>query len=258
MAVIIHTPEEIEKMRELGRLAAEALDYIGQFVRPGVTTNEIDQKIHDYHVNVQGGYPAPLNYGNPPYPKSCCTSVNNVICHGIPNDKPLKNGDIVNIDVTIKKDGFHGDSSRMYAVGSISPVAQRLIDVTHEAMMAGIREVKPGATLGDVGHACQTVAENAGYSVVQEFCGHGIGRAFHCEPQVLHYGRRGQGLALQPGMIFTVEPMVNQGKRHLRILADGWTVVTKDRSLSAQWEHEVLVTETGYEILTVSPASGKP
>ena len=162
MAVIIHTPEEIEKMRELGRLAAEALDYIGQFVRPGVTTNEIDQKIYDYHVNVQGGYPAPLNYGNPPYPKSCCTSVNNVICHGIPNDKPLKNGDIVNIDVTIKKDGFHGDSSRMYAVGSISPVAQRLIDVTHEAMMAGIREVKPGATLGDVGHACQMVAENAG------------------------------------------------------------------------------------------------
>ena len=254
MAVIIHTPEEIEKMRELGRLAAEALDYIGQFVRPGVTTNEIDQKIYDYHVNVQGGYPAPLNYGNPPYPKSCCTSVNNVICHGIPNDKPLKNGDIVNIDVTIKKDGFHGDSSRMYAVGSISPVAQRLIDVTHEAMMAGIREVKPGATLGDVGHACQMVAENAGYSVVQEFCG----RAFHCEPQVLHYGRRGQGLVLQPGMIFTVEPMINQGKRHLRILADGWTVVTKDRSLSAQWEHEVLVTETGYEILTVSPASGKP
>ena len=258
MAVIIHPPEEIEKMRELGRLAAEALDYIGQFVRPGVTTNEIDQKIYDYHVNVQGGYPAPLNYGNPPYPKSCCTSVNNVICHGIPNDKPLKNGDIVNIDVTIKKDGFHGDSSRMYAVGSISPVAQRLIDVTHEAMMAGIREVKPGATLGDVGHACQTVAENAGYSVVQEFCGHGIGRAFHCEPQVLHYGRKGQGLVLQPGMIFTVEPMINQGKRHLRILADGWTVVTKDRSLSAQWEHEVLVTETGYEILTVSPASGKP
>ena len=258
MAVIIHIPEEIEKMRELGRLAAEALDYIGQFVRPGVTTNEIDQKIYDYHVNVQGGYPAPLNSGNPPYPKSGCTSVNNVICHGIPNDKPLKNGDIVNIDVTIKKDGFHGDSSRMYAVGSISPVAQRLIDVTHEAMMAGIREVKPGATLGDVGHACQTVAENAGYSVVQEFCGHGIGRAFHCEPQVLHYGRRGQGLVLQPGMIFTVEPMINQGKRHLRILADGWTVVTKDRSLSAQWEHEVLVTETGYEILTVSPASGKP
>ena len=258
MAVIIHTPEEIEKMRELGRLAAEALDYIGQFVRPGVTTNEIDQKIYDYHVNVQGGYPAPLNYGNPPYPKSCCTSVNNVICHGIPNDKPLKNGDIVNIDVTIKKDGFHGDSSRMYAVGSISPVAQRLIDVTHEAMMAGIREVKPGATLGDVGHACQTVAENAGYSVVQEFCGHGIGRAFHCEPQVLHYGRRGQGLVLQPGMIFTVEPMINQGKRHLRILADSWTVVTKDRSLSAQWEHEVLVTDTGYEILTVSPKTGRP
>ena len=208
MAVIIHTPEEIEKMRELGRLVAEALDYIGQFVKPGITTNEIDKLVYDYHVNVQGGYPAPLNYGNPPYPKSCCTSVNHVICHGIPDDKPLKEGDIVNIDLTIKKDGFH--------------------------------------------------AENAGYSVVQEFCGHGIGRAFHCEPQVLHYGRKGQGLKLEPGMIFTIEPMINQGKRHLKILPDGWTVVTKDRSLSAQWEHEVLVTDTGYEILTVSPATQKP
>ncbi|UOO82461.1 type I methionyl aminopeptidase [Uruburuella testudinis] len=258
MAVIIKTPEEIEKMRELGRLAAEALDYIGQFVKPGVTTNELDKLIYDYHVNVQGGYPAPLNYGNPPYPKSCCTSVNHVICHGIPDDKPLKNGDIVNIDVTIKKDGFHGDSSRMFAVGTISPQARRLIDVTHESMMAGIAAVKPGATLGDIGYACQQVAENAGYSVVQEFCGHGIGRGFHEEPQVLHYGHKGKGLVLKPGMIFTIEPMVNQGKRHLRILADGWTVVTKDRSLSAQWEHEVLVTENGHEILTVSPAGGQP
>ena len=238
MPVIIKTPAEIEKMRELGRLAAEALDYIGDFVKPGVTTNEINQLIHDYHINVQGGYPAPLHYGNPPFPKSCCTSVNHVICHGIPDDKPLKNGDIINIDVTIKKDGFHGDSSRMYAVGQISPVAKRLIDTTHAAMMAGI--------------------ENAGYSVVQEFCGHGIGRGFHEEPQVLHYGRKGSGLKLQPGMIFTVEPMINQGKRHLKILADGWTVVTKDRSLSAQWEHEVLVTDTGYEILTVSPKTGRP
>ena len=240
MAVIIHTPEEIEKMRELGRLVAEALDYIGQFVKPGITTNEIDKLVYDYHVNVQGGYPAPLNYGNPPYPKSCCTSVNHVICHGIPDDKPLKEGDIVNIDLTIKKDGFHGDSSRMFTVGKVSPIAQRLIDITHESMMAGI------------------AAENAGYSVVQEFCGHGIGRAFHCEPQVLHYGRKGQGLKLEPGMIFTIEPMINQGKRHLKILPDGWTVVTKDRSLSAQWEHEVLVTDTGYEILTVSPATQKP
>ncbi|EFI23287.1 methionine aminopeptidase, type I [Neisseria sp. oral taxon 014 str. F0314] len=256
--VIIKTPEEIEKMRELGKLVAEALDYIGQFVKPGITTNEIDKLVYDYHVNVQGGYPAPLHYGNPPYPKSCCTSVNHVICHGIPDDKPLKEGDIINIDLTIKKDGFHGDSSRMFAVGKISPIAQRLIDVTHESMMAGIAAVKPGATLGDVGYACQQVAENAGYSVVQEFCGHGIGRGFHEAPQVLHYGRKGQGLVLKPGMIFTIEPMINQGKRHLRILPDGWTVVTKDRSLSAQWEHEVLVTETGCEILTISPASGKP
>ena len=258
MAAIIHTPEEIEKMRELGRLAAEALDYIGPFVKVGVTTNELNQLIHDYHINVQGGYPAPLNYGNPPFPKSCCTSVNHVICHGIPDDKPLKNGDILNIDVTIKKDGFHGDSSRMFAVGQISPHAKRLIDITHASMMAGIEAVKAGATLGDIGYACQQVAENAGYSVVQEFCGHGIGRAFHCDPQVLHYRRKVQGMVLQAGMIFTIEPMINQGKRHLRILNDGWTVVTKDRSLSAQWEHEVLVTETGYEILTISPATGKP
>ena len=228
--IIIKTPEEIEKMRELGKLVAEALDYIGQFVKPGVTTNEIDKLVYDYHVN----------------------------CHGIPDDKPLKEGDIINIDLTIKKDGFHGDSSRMFTVGKVSPIAQRLIDITHESMMAGIAAVKPGATLGDIGYACQQVAENAGYSVVQEFCGHGIGRGFHEAPQVLHYGRKGQGVVLKPGMIFTIEPMINQGKRHLRILNDGWTVVTKDRSLSAQWEHEVLVTETGYEILTISPATGKP
>lgn len=258
MNVIIKTAAEIDKMRELGQLAAAALDYITPFVQPGVTTNEINQLIHDYHIQVQGGEPATLNYGDPPYPKSCCTSVNHVICHGIPDDKPLKNGDILNIDVTIKKDGFHGDTSRMFAVGNISPQAKRLIDVTHQAMMAGIAAVRPGATLGDVGHACQQVAENAGYSVVQEFCGHGIGRAFHEAPQVLHYGRKSSGLKLEPGMIFTVEPMINQGKRHLRILADGWTVVTKDRSLSAQWEHEVLVTDNGYEILTISPATQQP
>ena len=217
MAIIIKTPEEIEKMRELGRLAAEALDYIGDFVKPGVTTNELNQLVHDYHVNVQGGYPAPLHYGNPPFPKS-----------------------------------------RMYTVGTISPQAQRLIDITHQSMMAGIEAVKPGATLGDIGYACQQIAENAGYSVVQEFCGHGIGRSFHEDPQVVHYGKRGTGPVLQPGMIFTIEPMINQGKRHLRILEDGWTVVTKDRKLSAQWEHEVLVTDTGYEILTISPRTDRP
>lgn len=258
MAIIIKTPEQIQKMRELGRLAAEALDYITPFVQPGITTNEINTLIHNYHIDVQGGYPAPLHYGHPPFPKSCCTSVNHVICHGIPDDKPLKNGDILNIDVTIKKDGYHGDSSRMYAVGQISPQAQRLIDITHASMMAGIQVVRPGATLGDIGHACQQVAENAGYSVVQEFCGHGIGQNFHEEPQIVHYGRKGEGTVLQAGMIFTIEPMINQGKRHLRILPDGWTVVTKDRSLSAQWEHEVLVTDTGYEILTISPQTGQP
>ncbi|WP_037585742.1 type I methionyl aminopeptidase [Stenoxybacter acetivorans] len=258
MAVVIKTPEEIEQMRIAGRLAAEALDYIGTFIKPGVSTNELDKRIHDYHINVQGGVPATLGYGNPPFPKSCCTSINHVICHGIPDDKPLKNGDILNIDITILKNGFHGDSSRMFTVGEVSPQAKRLIKITHDAMMAGIEAVKPGATLGDIGYACQTVAENAGYSVVQEFCGHGVGRDFHEEPQVLHYGRRNSGIKLEPGMIFTIEPMINQGKRHLRILADGWTVVTKDRSLSAQWEHEVLVTDTGYEILTISPATGKP
>ena len=245
-------------MRELGRLVAEALDYIGQFVKPGVTTNEIDKLVYDYHVNVQGGYPAPLNYGNPPYPKSCCTSVNHVICHGISRRQAAQRRRHHQHRPDHQKDGFHGDSSRMFTVGKVSPIAQRLIDITHESMMAGIAAVKPGATLGDIGYACQQVAENAGYSVVQEFCGHGIGRGFHEAPQVLHYGRKGQGVVLKPGMIFTIEPMINQGKRHLRILNDGWTVVTKDRSLSAQWEHEVLVTETGYEILTISPATGKP
>jgi len=249
--VIIKTPEEIEKMRELGRLVAEALDYIGQFVKPGVTTNEIDKLVYDYHVNVQGGYPAPLNYGNPPYPKSCCTSVNHVICHGIPDDKPLKEGDIVNIDLTIKKDGFHGDSSRMFTVGKVSPIAQRLIDVTHASMMAGIEAGKPGATLGDVGYACQQVAENAGYSVVQEFCGHGIGRGFHEAPQVVHYGRKGEGLVLKPGMIFTIEPMLTLGTIEWDLWDDDWTVVTRDRKRTAQFEHTLVVTADGADILTL-------
>lgn len=253
----IKTAEEIEKMRIAGRLAAELLDYITSFVKPGVTTNELNQLCHDYQINVQGTIPAPLNYGNPPYPKSICTSVNHVICHGIPDDKPLKKGDILNIDVTVIKDGFHGDSSRMFAVGEISPVAQRLIKTTHECMMKGIEIVRPGIQLGDIGYVIQQHAENQGYSVVREFCGHGIGRQFHEEPQVLHYGQRHTGITLQAGMIFTIEPMINQGKRQLRILNDGWTAVTKDRSLSAQWEHEVLVTETGYEILTISPMLGK-
>ncbi|UOO88127.1 type I methionyl aminopeptidase [Vitreoscilla massiliensis] len=258
MSVYINNEEDIAKMRVSGRLAAELLDYIGDFVKPGVTTNELNQLCHDYQLNVQGSIPAPLGYGEPPFPKSICTSVNHVICHGIPDDKPLKKGDVLNIDVTIIKDGYHGDSSRMFMVGEVSPHAKRLSQVTHECMMLGIEQVKPGATLGDVGHAIQVHAENNGYSIVQEFCGHGVGKKFHCEPQVLHYGKRGTGLKLEPGMIFTIEPMLNQGKRHLRILADGWTVVTKDRSLSAQWEHEVLVTETGYEILTVSPRTQQP
>ncbi|AXK40254.1 type I methionyl aminopeptidase [Crenobacter cavernae] len=255
MPVEIKTPEDIEKMRVAGRLASEVLDYITPFVKAGVTTEEIDKLCHDYMVDVQGTIPAPLNYapdGHNPYPKSVCTSVNHVICHGIPNDKPLKNGDVLNIDVTVIKEGYHGDTSRMFMVGEVSPHAKRLAKITYESMWKGIEKIKPGARLGDIGYACQQHAETNGYSVVQEFCGHGIGKKFHEEPQVLHYGRPGSGMELKAGMIFTVEPMINQGKRHLRMLGDGWTVVTKDRSLSAQWEHTVLVTETGFEILTQS------
>ncbi|MFN4235816.1 MAG: type I methionyl aminopeptidase [Vogesella sp.] len=255
MAIVIKNQQDIEKMRIAGRLAAEVLDYITPFVKPGVTTEELNRLCHDYMVNVQGTLPAPLNYapdGGTPYPKSICTSVNHVICHGIPDDKPLKKGDIVNLDITVIKDGYHGDNSRMYYVGEVSEFARRLCKVTYECMWKGIEKVKPGARLGDIGHAIQRHAEAAGYSVVQEFCGHGIGTKFHEEPQVLHYGQPGTGLELKEGMIFTIEPMINQGKRHLRLLADGWTVVTKDRSLSAQWEHTILVTADGYEILTTS------
>lgn len=258
MAIIIKTQDEIEKMRVAGRLAAELLDYITPFVKAGTTTDELNTLCHDYQTQVQGCIPAPLGYGNPPYPKSICTSLNSVVCHGIPDNKPLKNGDILNIDVTVIKDGFHGDSSRMFCVGEVSPIAQRLIKITHECMMIGIEKVKPGAFFGDIGYAIAKHAENNGYSVVQEFCGHGVGRRFHEEPQVLHYGQKGTGAELKPGMIFTIEPMINQGKRHIKIAADGWTVQTKDRSLSAQWEHEVLVTDTGYEILTISPMTGEP
>ena len=248
-------------MRLAGRLAAEVLDYLVPFVRPGVTTNEIDKLAHDYIVNVQQAIPAPLNYapsGYNPYPKSICTSVNQVICHGIPNDKPLKKGDVLNIDVTVIKNGWHGDTSRMYMVDEVSAPAKRLSDVTYEAMWKGIQMVKPGVKLGDIGFAIQQHAEAAGYSVVREFCGHGIGQNFHEEPQILHYGRPGTGMEIQAGMTFTIEPMINQGKRDIREMGDGWTIVTKDRSLSAQWEHTVLCTPTGFEVLTVSAGSPQP
>jgi methionyl aminopeptidase len=249
---IIKTPAEQEQMRIAGRLAADVLDMIGPYVQPGITTDEINTLVHDYIVNTQKAIPAPLNYRG--FPKSVCTSVNHVVCHGIPSDKRLKQGDIINIDVTVIKDGWHGDSSRMFAVGKISPAAQRLIDVTREAMWIGIRQVRPGNRLGDIGHAIQTFVESQHYSVVREYCGHGIGRVFHEDPQVLHYGEPGTGEELVPGMIFTIEPMVNAGKRHVRLLPDGWTVVTKDHSLSAQWEHTVLVTEDGVEVLTLGAA----
>ncbi|HEU4620634.1 MAG TPA: type I methionyl aminopeptidase [Burkholderiaceae bacterium] len=261
MAISIKNAQEIEGMRVAGRLASEVLDFIGPHVKPGVTTNELDRLCHDYMVNVQGTIPAPLNYAPPgykPFPKSICTSVNHQVCHGIPGEKVLKNGDVVNIDVTVIKDGFHGDTSRMFFVGEASVPTKRLCEVTYESMWKGIEQVRPGATLGDIGHAVQTFVEKHGYSVVREFCGHGIGRKFHEEPQILHYGSPGTLAVLQAGMIFTIEPMVNAGRRDIRELADGWTIVTKDHSLSAQWEHTVLVTETGYEILTVSAGTPQP
>ena len=249
MHVTIKTPEEREKMRAAGRLAAEVLDMIGPHVVPGVTTEELDRICHDYIVNVQRTVPANLNYRG--FPKTICTSVNHVVCHGIPNDKRLKAGDIVNIDVTVIKDGFHGDTSRMYFVGKPPVQAQRLADACHEAMWRGIKQVRPGARLGDIGYAIQSFVEELNFSVVREYCGHGIGRVYHEDPQVLHYGERGTGFELQEGMTFTVEPMVNAGKRHVRLLPDGWTVVTKDHSLSAQWEHTVLVTDAGFDVLTL-------
>jgi methionyl aminopeptidase len=258
MTVTIKTGAEIEGMRVAGRLGSEVLDYITPFVKPGVTTDELDRLCHDYMVNVQGTIPAPLNYapsGHKPYPKSICSSVNNQVCHGVPGDKLLKNGDIVNLDITVIKDGWHGDTSRMFAVGETTPQARRLIQITYEAMWIGINQVKAGARLGDIGHAIQRFAEKSGYSVVREFCGHGIGRGFHEDPQVLHYGKPGTGLLLEPGMMFTIEPMINAGKRDIRQMPDGWTIVTKDRSLSAQWEHTILVTDTGFEVMTLSAGS---
>ncbi|GAB4254922.1 MAG: type I methionyl aminopeptidase [Methylomicrobium sp.] len=249
MSIIIKTPSEIEKMRVAGKLAAEVLEMIEPYVIPGVTTNELDKICHDYIVNVQNAIPAPLNYRG--FPKSICTSVNQQVCHGIPNDKKLKNGDIVNIDITVIKDGYHGDTSKMFCVGDVSPHALRLVKTTQEALYRGIEQVKPGAKLGDIGHAIQKFAEANRYSVVREFCGHGIGSNFHEDPQVLHYGKPGEGIALEAGMTITIEPMLNHGKRHVKVLADGWTAITKDRSLSAQWEHTLLVTDSGYEILTL-------
>ena len=252
MKVTIKTPEDIEKMRVAGRLAAEVLQVVAPHVKEGVSTAYLDRICHDHIVNVQRTIPANLGYKG--FPATVCTSVNNVICHGIPTEaKVLKDGDIVNIDVTVIKDGFHGDTSRMYVVGTPSVKAQRLVDVTREAMFRAIRIVRPGATLGDVGHAIQSYAEAERFSVVREYCGHGIGRVYHEDPQVLHYGQPGTGMRLEQGMTFTIEPMINEGARHTRLMQDGWTVVTKDRSLSAQWEHTVLVTDDGVEILTRLP-----
>jgi methionyl aminopeptidase len=249
MTITIKTPEEQEQMRVAGRLAAQVLDMITPYVRPGVSTDELNRICHDYIVGELEAIPAPLNYRG--FPKSICTSVNHVVCHGIPNDRVLKNGDILNIDVTVIKNGFHGDTSRMFFVGQPSIIAERLTRVCFEAMWRGIRAIRPGATIGDIGHAVQSFVEENRFSVVREYCGHGIGRGFHEDPQVLHYGRPGTGTPLQPGMTITVEPMVNAGRREVKLLKDGWTVVTKDHSLSAQWEHTVLVTETGYEVLTL-------
>lgn len=252
MSINLKTPAEIEKMRIAGRLAAEVLQVVAPHVKPGVTTEELDRICHDHIIDVQGAIPANVGYKG--FPKAVCTSVNNVICHGIPaGSKVLKDGDILNIDVTVIKDGWHGDTSRMYYAGTPSVLARRLVEVTREAMFRGIRAVRPGATLGDVGHAIQQYAEDERFSVVREYCGHGIGKVYHDEPQVLHYGNAGEGLVLKPGMTFTIEPMINAGKRHTRVLPDGWTVVTKDRSLSAQWEHTVVVTDDGVEILTRLP-----
>jgi methionyl aminopeptidase len=261
MPISIKNSEDIEKMRVAGKLASEVLDFITPFIKPNITTEEIDKICHDYMVNEQKTIPAPLNYappGHSPYPKSVCTSVNHQICHGIPGPKSLKKGDVINIDITVIKDGYHGDTSRMFYVGEPSIQAKRLCDITYQSMWLGINAVRPGAHLGDIGNAIQTYAESNGYSVVREFCGHGIGLVFHEEPQVLHYGQIGSGIELKPGMIFTIEPMINAGKRDIKMLPDGWTVVTKDRSLSAQWEHTILVTDSSYEVLTVSQGTPKP
>ena len=249
--VRINSLAEIAQSRAAGTLAAEVLAMITPHVKAGVTTNELDRLCHDHIVNVQKAIPGNIGYHG--FPKTVCASVNEVVCHGIPSNRTLKDGDIVNIDIAVIKDGWYGDTSRMYFVGEPSAQARHLVKTTYEAMCAGIRLVRPGATLGDIGHAIQAVVEKEGFSVVREYCGHGIGKIYHDEPQVLHYGYPGQGLKLKAGMIFTIEPMLNAGKRHVKTLADGWTVVTKDQSLSAQWEHMVAVTDDGFQILTLWP-----
>jgi methionyl aminopeptidase len=251
-SILIKTPDQVESARVAGQLAADVLTMIGPYVKPGVSTEYLDKICHDYITQVQQVIPANVGYAG--FTKTICTSVNEVICHGIPSAKKvLKDGDIINIDVAVIKDGWFGDTSRMYYVGNPSKAAKKLVDVTYDAMWAGIRAVKPGATLGDVGHAIQKLAEAAGFSVVRDYCGHGIGMVYHEDPQVLHYGRPGQGMELKPGMVFTIEPMINAGKHQTRALPDGWTVVTADRSLSAQWEHMVTVTDTGFDVLTLAP-----
>ena len=251
MSIHIKTPEEIEKMRVAGRLAADVLVMIEPHIQEGITTEELDRICHDYITAKQRAIAAPLNYHG--FPKSICTSVNHQVCHGIPGKRSLKKGDIINIDITVIKDGYHGDTSKMYCIGETSVIARRVTRISHECLGIGIELVRPGARLGDIGHAIQQHAEAHNTSIVREYCGHGIGRGFHEEPQVLHYGRPNTGLTLEPGMIFTIEPMVNAGKRHVKVLADQWTVVTKDHSLSAQWEHTILVTPEGHEVLTQLP-----
>jgi methionyl aminopeptidase len=250
MSVNIKTPEELEKMRVAGRLAAQVLEMIEPLVEVGISTGELDRLCHNYMVDELDVIPAPLNYNS--FPKSICTSINEVVCHGIPNDKKiLKNGDIVNLDITVIKDGFHGDTSKMFCLGVVAPHAERLVEITQECLYRGIEVVKPGATLGDIGHAIQQHAEKNYYSVVREYCGHGIGAIFHDEPQILHYGQKGTGLTLQQGMTFTIEPMLNAGRRHVKLnKKDGWTVTTRDGRMSAQWEHTLAVTAEGVEVLT--------
>jgi methionyl aminopeptidase len=247
--IIIKTPEEITKMRIAGKLASEVLEMITPFVKEGVTTEELDKICHDYIVDEQDAYPAPLNYHG--FPKSICTSINHVVCHGIPADKKLKKGDILNIDVTVKKDGYHGDTSKMFLVGEVSVMASKLVEVTHECLWKGIAMIKPGNHFGDIGSVIEKHAKSFGYSIVDEFCGHGIGKDFHEAPQVMHHGKTGTGPEIKEGMIFTIEPMINVGKRKVSIMKDRWTAVTKDRSLSAQWDHTILVTKDGYEVLTL-------
>ncbi|MDP3641177.1 MAG: type I methionyl aminopeptidase [Alphaproteobacteria bacterium] len=249
MSLRLYKPEDFAPMRKAGKLASQVLDMVTEHIRPGITTNEIDQLCHDFILK-HGATPSPLGYRG--YPKSVCTSVNHVVCHGIPSDKKLQEGDIVNVDVTVNLNGYHGDNSRMYGIGKVGVAAQKLMDTTYEALMAAISILKPGVTLGDIGHTIQSYVEPKGYSVVRDFCGHGIGTSMHHEPEVLHYGKPGTGHVLETGFFFTIEPMINQGRPETKILADGWTAVTRDRSLSAQWEHTIAITDDGYEIFTLS------